>query len=1203
MNDPNRLDIENVIASSVMMRKIFRDKMTGKVEGDGMRISKNEMARVMRTLGLCMCVIGTVFASEALAQTATVTLEILNPPDSSGDFVLSKGTQVEVEFTIVDPSNELDKNDTIRLVRVDDADKVSDKKRGNNLTGTISLNTNGNKALGQLRVEYEHDGQVLATVPANPTIVLVVADEGAIVLAEQIDAMQVQLDIIDTVQGAQIGVNTTNIATNATNIASNDADIAANAAGIAGNTTGIASSAASISTNTTNIATNTGAISALDARVTINEGDIDNLETEVAALQSGSSLDGLTDPDNTALGVNALTANTTGVANMASGNGALQSNTTGSNNTAIGNLAGQNQTTGSDNIYVVNEGVAGESGTIKIGTPGNQTTAVIQGIHNVTPAGPTETVVIDADGQLGSVAGDVGTNAAAIATNTTAIGTNSLAITGNTTAISTNAAAIVSNDTDIAGLQTDVNTNTTNIATNITAIASLEANAVNIFPNNNTAAGTNVLPNIPTNTGSHNTAYGTNALSSNTTGSGNIAIGVDTMFSNTTGHSNTAMGMIALQNNTTGILNTAVGGGALYGNTTGGSNTATGVGALKFNTTGASNTATGVNSLLFNTTGNRNTAVGERALRSNTTGGSNTAVGLAALEDNTTGINNTAMGLNALKGNTTGSSNVAMGYLSLNGNTTGTENTALGMGAMPNNTTGNLNTATGNYALNGNTTGGSNTGVGRDALRSNTTGNHNNAFGRSAGYNLTGGDNNLYLDSPGPAALGAESDTIRIGDTQTSAYIKGIHNVTPTGGSIETVVIDSTGQLGSVAGDVGSNTINIATNATAIGNNSLAIATNATDIDALEALNLGTLAGVVNDHTTDIGNLQASAITGTTPGTFGVIPRWTGSQTLGNSLLFDDGTRIGIGTTTPGQVLDVNGTGRFTPNMAIANTDVSACGGMSLGTTLNANLGACGNLQWLNIRATGNSNFSNPPAGAVPGVWQIMAQYNGDFDSALPLAFGTTNTERMRINEYGLVGIGTTAPDAQLKVNSDTDITRLWVKGSTPNVFSSNQAMIRIEENDPNPSPTGSFAIRSFYNNAEVFHVRHDGNAHFAGALFAAGGVSSSRTLKENILDLSLKEAKETLKELVPIKFTYKDDSNKDLQIGFIAEDVPELVSTPGRKGIQPMDIIAILTKVTQDQQKQIEELKAQLTQQNDVFKARLDRLEAQSSAVPVSLH
>jgi hypothetical protein len=75
------------------------------------------------------------------------------------------------------------------------------------------------------------------------------------------------------------------------------------------------------------------------------------------------------------------------------------------NNIAIGNLAGNSLTTDdSDNICVANPAFAGDSGVIRIGTNATHTSTFIQGIHNVTPAGATETVIIDANGELGSTA-------------------------------------------------------------------------------------------------------------------------------------------------------------------------------------------------------------------------------------------------------------------------------------------------------------------------------------------------------------------------------------------------------------------------------------------------------------------------------------------------------------------------------------------------------------------------------------------------------------------------------------------------------------------------------------------------------------------------------------------------------------------------------------------------------------------------------
>ncbi len=101
---------------------------------------------------------------------------------------------------------------------------------------------------------------------------------------------------------------------------------------------------------------------------------------------------------NSAFGVSALTANTTGASNVALGYQALIANTVGSNNIAIGPQAGQTITTGSGNVYInADAGSASESSTTRIGT--SQTSCYIAGINAAGISG--DGVVIDSDGQLG----------------------------------------------------------------------------------------------------------------------------------------------------------------------------------------------------------------------------------------------------------------------------------------------------------------------------------------------------------------------------------------------------------------------------------------------------------------------------------------------------------------------------------------------------------------------------------------------------------------------------------------------------------------------------------------------------------------------------------------------------------------------------------------------------------------------------------
>jgi len=95
------------------------------------------------------------------------------------------------------------------------------------------------------------------------------------------------------------------------------------------------------------------------------------------------------------------------------------------------------------------------------------------------------------------------------------------------------------------------------------------------------------------------------------------------------------------------------------------------------------------------------------------------------------------------------------------------------------------------------------------------------------------------------------------------------------------------------------------------------------------------------------------------------------------------------------------------------------------------------------------------------------------------------------------------------------------------------------------------------------------------GAYLSSGGVwtdFSSREAKQDIDTLTTTEAMDTLQGLSPVKYAYKVDS-AEKHVGFIAEDVPALVATKDRKGISPMDIVAVLTKVVQEQQKTIAEL------------------------------
>jgi hypothetical protein len=125
---------------------------------------------------------------------------------------------------------------------------------------------------------------------------------------------------------------------------------------------------------------------------------------------------------NTFLGVNAGNLTMTGTNNTAIGYQALTSNTTGGGNTALGYAAGSNATTGSNNIFLGHGvvGTAADSNTMRIGLPyaggAGQNRTFIAGIHGTSLTGSYLQVVVDANGQLGTLTPPVQLSGGATAT-------------------------------------------------------------------------------------------------------------------------------------------------------------------------------------------------------------------------------------------------------------------------------------------------------------------------------------------------------------------------------------------------------------------------------------------------------------------------------------------------------------------------------------------------------------------------------------------------------------------------------------------------------------------------------------------------------------------------------------------------------------------------------------------------------------------
>ncbi len=158
------------------------------------------------------------------------------------------------------------------------------------------------------------------------------------------------------------------------------------------------------------------------------------------------------------------------------------------------------------------------------------------------------------------------------------------------------------------------------------------------------------------------------------------------------------------------------------------------------------------------------------------------------------------------------------------------------------------------------------------------------------------------------------------------------------------------------------------------------------------------------------------------------------------------------------------------------------------------------------------------------------------------------------------------------------------------------------------PNGNNSIVERLRIDNAGHVGIGTPNPAHLiqlSGGAFSDGSVwtdVSSREYKENIKELTTEEALETLGGLNPVKYNYKTDK-EDKHVGFIAEDVPDLVVTKDRKGLSPMDIVAVLTKVVQEQQNTVLEQKrmiAELSEQLKGLEQQVNRIKAKDLTVSI---
>lgn len=175
--------------------------------------------------------------------------------------------------------------------------------------------------------------------------------------------------------------------------------------------------------------------------------------------------------------------------------------------------------------------------------------------------------------------------------------------------------------------------------------------------------------------------------------------------------------------------------------------------------------------------------------------------------------------------------------------------------------------------------------------------------------------------------------------------------------------------------------------------------------------------------------------------------------------------------------------------------------------------------------------------------------------------------ECIRIASTGNVGIGTTATTAPLTLPGGSDVTE--TSGGALHIGSLSSRNLALDNNEVMARNNGVGATLYLKKNISV-----DTNITYGGSI----GPSSSRTLKQDIADIPLADAIAALEQLQPASFRYKRDTDTK-RLGFIVEDVPELVANGNRETVDLMNVIAVLTRVVKHQQEEIKALKERLEQ------------------------
>lgn len=368
-----------------------------------------------------------------------------------------------------------------------------------------------------------------------------------------------------------------------------------------------------------------------------------------------------------------------------------------------------------------------------------------------------------------------------------------------------------------------------------------------------------------------------------------------------------------------------------------------------------------------------------------------------------------------------------------------------------------------------------------------------------------------------------------------------------------------------------------------------------------------------------------------------LVPRGNGTGLVASNI-FDNGTNVSIGTQTP----DPGATAAYkflvygaNESIGVNNNEIRIGDviGNSFGNYFLTDFETTPRFSFMNANTGfGTLNPSYPVDILTSSSWYGMSHSDGvatmstyvgnggiyggsigtQSDHPFFIYIGNTGakfTIDNSLNNYN-VGIGTTTPTQKLDVagniNSSGNITSSSNITATGSLNTSNFVYF-----------TGAGASQYIFGLSSYFGVTNHWIPNNTNLFDLGTSLYRWRTVYTNnvvnVSDYRLKKDIQNLKyglpevlSMKPVSYTMRDDQEGEVKLGLIAQDVlklvPEVVSNDGSKdnylGMNYTELVPVLIKAIQDQQKIIDDLKAKLSEESKSNASEMDQLKAEIAQI-----